>query len=110
MMAEDHQRDNGDDFELEEEEYADQDEQEEDLANTNHPQQWWSSVNEACNDVDHENEDSEGFRSESELESLHNDAEGETRIKKREFNPHSNMAAEFTNVMKSMFYKEVPYY
>ena len=76
MMAEEHQRDDGEDFELEEEEYADQDEQEEDLTNTNRPQQWWSSVNQACEEgVGGQDEEYDGIRSESELESLYDEDE-----------------------------------
>ena len=69
------------DFEFEEEDYGDNEEEAKELhtQNANHPQQWWSAVNKVCNDVDGENEEFDGFRSESDLESIHSERRQPTK-------------------------------
>lgn len=81
------------DIELEEEDYGDRGECKADLQSTNHPQQWRSAVNEVCNDVRVELEESNGYRSDTELESLHSDDDddGKTRKTSKEFNPQRNL-------------------
>jgi len=69
-------------FELREEEYAEDGENVEKTL----PQQWWSFVNDVCDQVG--DGGSDGVRSESDLESLCSDEEEQTKRKsKREYNP-----------------------
>ena len=68
------------DFELHEEEYADDEDHEELM----HPKKWWSSVNEVCIEQGGGGDDSDGVRSGSDLDSLCSDDE--------EYNPRSNLS------------------
>ena len=77
---------------LKEEEYNEHEDLE--AEQTSHPQKWWSDVNAVCNDNDNKGDgDSNGFVSESDLESLCSDEDEQlTKKSKREYNPRSNLA------------------
>ena len=80
------------DFDFQEEEYNNEGELEEDLeAARANPKHWWSVVNGACTDVQGGDDESDGVRSGSDLDSLCSD-EDEPSSKKRwsEYNPNSN--------------------
>ena len=74
-------------FELHEEEYADNEDHEELM----HPKEWWSSVDEVCIEQGGGDDDSDGVKYGSDLDSLCSDDEEQTTRKSRqEYNPRSN--------------------
>ena len=80
------------DFEFAEEAYLGQEDNDED-SHPKHHQQWWASVNQACEEgVGGQDEESDGIRSESELESLYVEDEDDEQPSRRAFNPHVNLA------------------
>ena len=124
-MEDEHGSGNNEEFMLAEEVYGDEGDEEEmpNTQNTVNDSDWRTVVEEVCNNDQHvdESEDSDGFRSESDLDSLCSEGEeyDGVRRSRRQYNPRSGMDGfkfklgmefpsieDLRNVLREVFIKE----